>query len=42
MDGTLNYGEYSNTVVTADRIKDDESSYNTYKNLVYQMIQFVL
>jgi len=31
MDGTLNYGEYSNIKVTAQRIKDDESSYNTYK-----------
>lgn len=31
MDGTLNYGEYSNVKVTADRIRDDESSYNTYK-----------
>lgn len=32
MDGTLNYGKYSNSVVTADRIRNDESSYNTYKN----------
>jgi UPF0755 protein len=32
MDGTLNYGEYSNTVVTADRIRDDNTTYNTYKN----------
>ena len=31
MDGTLNYGEYSNIKVTAQRIKDDDSSYNTYK-----------
>jgi UPF0755 protein len=31
MDGTLNYGEYSNTVVTADRIRDDNTTYNTYK-----------
>ena len=31
MDGTLNYGKYSNTVITADRIRNDESSYNTYK-----------
>ena len=31
MDGTLNYGKYSNTIITADRIKNDESSYNTYK-----------
>lgn len=32
MDGTLNYGEFSNTTVTAMRIKEDNSSYNTYKN----------
>ncbi|WP_228133196.1 endolytic transglycosylase MltG [Aliarcobacter lanthieri] len=32
MDGTLNYGKYSNSVVTADRIRNDDSSYNTYKN----------
>jgi UPF0755 protein len=31
MDGTLNYGEYSNVKITAQRIKEDESSYNTYK-----------
>lgn len=31
MDGTLNYGKYSNSVITADRIKNDESSYNTYR-----------
>lgn len=31
MDGTLNYGRYSNTVVTAERIRNDETSYNTYK-----------
>jgi UPF0755 protein len=31
MDGTLNYGEYSNIKVTAQRIRDDETSYNTYK-----------
>ena len=31
MDGILNYGKYSNTIITADRIKNDESSYNTYK-----------
>ena len=31
MDGTLNYGIYSNTVVTADRIRDDNTTYNTYK-----------
>jgi len=32
MDGTLNYAEYSNSVVTTNRIKNDNSSYNTYKN----------
>ncbi|OCL85226.1 putative aminodeoxychorismate lyase [Arcobacter porcinus] len=32
MDGTLNYGEHSNTKITAMRIKEDNSSYNTYKN----------
>jgi UPF0755 protein len=32
MDGTLNYGKYSHVAVTAQRIKDDDSSFNTYKN----------
>lgn len=32
MDGTLNYGKYSHIKVTAQRIKEDNSSYNTYKN----------
>nr|WP_265936818.1 endolytic transglycosylase MltG [Malaciobacter molluscorum] len=32
MDGTLNYGKYSHVKVTSQRIKDDYSSYNTYKN----------
>lgn len=32
MDGTLNYGEYSHTKVTREKIKTDKSSYNTYKN----------
>jgi len=32
MDGTLNYGKYSHVKVTAKRIKEDNSSYNTYKN----------
>lgn len=32
MDGTLNYGKYSNSVITANRIKEDTSSYNTYIN----------
>ncbi len=31
MDGTLNYGKYSNIKVTAQRIKEDETTYNTYK-----------
>ncbi len=31
MDGTLNYGPYAHTVVTPERIKNDESRYNTYK-----------
>jgi len=31
MDGTLNYGEYSHTIVTPERIKTDISLYNTYK-----------
>ena len=32
MDSTLNYGEYSHTVVTPERIKTDTSYYNTYKH----------
>ncbi|WP_428026711.1 endolytic transglycosylase MltG [Arcobacter sp.] len=31
MDGTLNYGIYSHTKVTPKMIRDDISSYNTYK-----------
>ncbi len=31
MDGTLNYGKYSHQKVTAERIRNDESRYNTYK-----------
>jgi len=31
MDGTLNYGKYSHLKVTAERIKSDESTFNTYK-----------
>ena len=30
MDGTLNYGKYSHVKVTAKRIREDKSSYNTY------------
>ncbi|RXK07720.1 4-amino-4-deoxychorismate lyase [Halarcobacter ebronensis] len=32
MDGTLNYGKYSHVKITAQRIREDNSSYNTYKN----------
>jgi len=32
MDGTLNYGKYAHVKVTAKRIREDNSSYNTYKN----------
>ncbi len=32
MDGTLNYGKNSRTVVTPERIKSDTSYYNTYKH----------
>jgi UPF0755 protein len=32
MDGTLNYGKYSHVKVTAKRIREDTSSYNTYRN----------
>ncbi len=32
MDGTLNYGEFAHTIVTPERIKTDESRYNTYKH----------
>lgn len=31
MDGTLNYGIYSHIKITPQRIKEDESPYNTYK-----------
>lgn len=31
MDGSLNYGKYSHTKITSKRIKEDTSSYNTYK-----------
>jgi len=30
MDGTLNYGKYSHIKITAKRIKEDNSMYNTY------------
>lgn len=32
MDGTLNYGIYSHQKVTPQRIREDASTYNTYKN----------
>ncbi len=32
MDGTLNYGKFAHTIVTPERIKIDESQYNTYKH----------
>ncbi len=32
MDSTLNYGPYSHTIVTPERIKTDTSYYNTYKH----------
>jgi len=32
MDSTLNYGAHSHTIVTPERIKSDESDYNTYKH----------
>lgn len=32
MDGTLNYGKYSHVKVTAQRIREDTSVYNTYLN----------
>jgi UPF0755 protein len=31
MDGTLNYGKNSHTIITPERIKTDTSYYNTYK-----------
>ena len=31
MDGTLNYGKYSHIKVTPKRIKDDNTTFNTYK-----------
>jgi UPF0755 protein len=31
MDGTLNYGKYSHIKVTPERIKDDNTTFNTYK-----------
>ncbi|NOR55837.1 MAG: endolytic transglycosylase MltG [Sulfurovum sp.] len=32
MDSTLNYGKFSHTIVTPERIKTDTSYYNTYKH----------
>ena len=31
MDGTLNYGEYSHIKISPERIRNDDSFYNTYK-----------
>jgi len=31
MDGTLNYGKFSHSIVTPERIRSDTSHYNTYK-----------
>jgi UPF0755 protein len=33
MDGTLNYGKYSHQRVTPRRIREDSTSYNTYKHV---------
>ena len=32
MDGSLNYGQYSHSKITPERIRNDNSPYNTYKN----------
>ncbi|MBD3807133.1 MAG: endolytic transglycosylase MltG [Epsilonproteobacteria bacterium] len=32
MDGSLNYGMYSHVAVTPERIKKDDTTFNTYKN----------
>ncbi len=32
MDGSLNYGKYSHTKITPERLKNDKSFYNTYLN----------
>jgi len=32
IDSTLNYGEFSHTIITRSRIKNDTSLYNTYKH----------
>ncbi|MEA2048108.1 MAG: endolytic transglycosylase MltG [Campylobacterota bacterium] len=32
MDSTLNYGKFSHTIVTPERIRTDKSYYNTYKH----------
>lgn len=32
MDGSLNYGKFSHTRITPDRIKNDTSEFNTYKH----------
>ncbi len=42
MDGTLNYGLNSHKKVTPNMIRNDTSTYNTYKTKDYQMNQSVL
>ena len=32
MDGSLNYGQYSHSKVTPERIRNDDSPYNTYRH----------
>lgn len=32
MDGSLNYGKYSHSKVTPERIRNDDTPYNTYRN----------
>lgn len=32
MDGSLNYGQYSHSKVTPERIRNDDTPYNTYRN----------
>lgn len=31
MDGSLNYGQYSHTKITPEMIRNDTTSYNTYR-----------
>ena len=32
MDATLNYGQYAHKIITRERIREDNSTYNTYKH----------